>query len=110
MNVNQLKNKLRKIKNYVWYKNILDKSLLTDLKEKSPLYVDGEGLTNNQKNKKEDISMNYFPKIEYWRTLVPNYDSVGETTNPPFKNTRASSVAENQYASAYLCSQQLTKI
>ena len=52
MNVNQLKEKLKKRKTSVWYKNILDEILLTALKEKDQLYVDGEGLTNNQQNKK----------------------------------------------------------
>ena len=50
MNVNQLKDKLRKKKNSVWYKNVLDERILIDLKEKAPLFVDGAGLTNNQKN------------------------------------------------------------
>ena len=36
--------------------------------------------------------MAYFPKIEYWRTLVPNSGSVDETNNPYFKNTHASTV------------------
>ena len=52
MNVNQLKDKLRKRKTYGWYKNILNEILLTDLKEKDLLYADGAGLTNNQQNKK----------------------------------------------------------
>ena len=52
MNVNQLKDKLRKRKTSVWYKNILDERLLTALKEKAQLCVDGAGLTNNKRNKK----------------------------------------------------------
>ena len=52
MNLNQLKDKLRKRKTSVWYKNILNERLLTPLKEKAPLYVDGSGVTNNQQNKK----------------------------------------------------------
>ena len=51
MNVNQLKDKLRKRKTYIWYKNILNERILTALKEKVPFYVDGAGLTNNQQNK-----------------------------------------------------------
>ena len=43
-NVNQLKDKLMKIKTSVWYKDILNERLLTDLKEKALLYVDGAGL------------------------------------------------------------------
>ena len=54
MNVNQLKDKLRKIKTSIWYKNIIDGILLTYLKEKDPLYVDGEGLKSN-KHKKRSI-------------------------------------------------------
>ena len=52
MNVNQLKDKLRKRKTFVWYKNIIDEILLIALKQKAPLYVDWSGLTNNQQNKK----------------------------------------------------------
>ena len=52
MNVNQLKDNLWKRKTSVWYKNILDGRLLTALKEKAPLSVDGAGLTKNQQNKK----------------------------------------------------------
>ena len=33
--------------------------------------------------------MNYFPKIEYWRPLDPNAESVDKTTNPYFRNTCA---------------------
>ena len=51
MNIYQLKDKLRKIKTSVWYKNILDEILLTSLKEKAPIYTDGVGLTKNQQNK-----------------------------------------------------------
>ena len=52
MNVNYLKDKIRKRKTSVWYKNILDERLLIYLKEKAPLYVDGEGLTKKQQNRK----------------------------------------------------------
>ena len=52
MNVNQLKDKLRKGKTSVWYKRIIDEILLTALKEKAPLYVYGAGLTKNQHDKK----------------------------------------------------------
>ena len=45
MNVNQLKEKLKKRKTSVWYKKILDEILLTALKENYQLYVDGAGLT-----------------------------------------------------------------
>ena len=41
MNVNQLKDNIRKIKTSVWYKNIFNERILTYLKEKAPLYVDG---------------------------------------------------------------------
>ena len=51
MNVNKLKDNLRKRKTSVWYKIILDRILSTDLKEKAPIYVDGAGLTKNQQNK-----------------------------------------------------------
>ena len=51
MNGNQLKDKLRKIKTSVWYKKNLDERLLTALEENDPLYVDGAGLTKNQKIK-----------------------------------------------------------
>ena len=50
MNVNQLKEKLGKIKTSVLYKNILNGRLLTYLKDKTPLDVDRAGLTNNQQN------------------------------------------------------------
>ena len=62
MNVNRLKDKLRKIKNSVWYKHIIDEIILTYLKYKAHLYVDGAVLTKNQQNKKGDTSMNSFPK------------------------------------------------
>ena len=39
--------------------------------------------------------MNYFPKTEYWRSFVTNYESVYKTTNPYFKNPRAPYVAGN---------------
>ena len=50
MNVNQLKEKLGKIKTSVLYKNILNEKLFTYLKDRTPLYVDEAGLTNNQQN------------------------------------------------------------
>ena len=96
MNVNQLKDKLRKIKTYVWCKNNINERILTHLKEKAPLYVDGTGLTKNQQIKKDDTSMNYFPKTEYWRPLVTNAESVDKTTNTSLKNPRAPSIAENE--------------
>ena len=40
--------------------------------------------------------MNYFPKTEYWRHLVPNDESLDNTTSTSFKNPRALSVAENE--------------
>ena len=40
--------------------------------------------------------MKYFPKTAYWRTLVPNTESVDKTTNPSFKNPCAPSIAENE--------------
>ena len=40
--------------------------------------------------------MNYFPKTEYWRPLVPNAESVDNKTNPYFKNTFAPSVADTE--------------
>ena len=81
MNINQLKYKLRKIKPRYGTKTFI----LTALKENAPLYVDGAGLTNNQQNKKEDTSMNYFPKTAYWRILLLNAESAEKTTNPYFK-------------------------
>ena len=36
-------------------------------------------MTKTQRNKKEDKSMNYFPKKTYCRSLVPNYEMVDET-------------------------------
>ena len=83
---------LRK-KTSVWYKNILNERILTALKKKAPLYVDREGLTKSQQNKKDDTSMNYFPKTAYWRPLVTNAKSVHKTTYPYFKNPRAPSLA-----------------
>ena len=46
MNINQLKDKLRKRKTSIWYKNVLNERLLKALKEKDSLYVDGSGLIN----------------------------------------------------------------
>ena len=69
--------------------NILGERPLTASKEKAALYLDGEGLKNNQKEKKEDTSMEYFPKIAYRRPLVPNVEGVYEKTNTYLKNTRA---------------------
>ena len=40
--------------------------------------------------------MNYYPKIEYWRPLVPNSESVDNTSNPTFKSPWAQYVAENE--------------
>ena len=59
------------------------------MKTKDPIYVDGSGLTKNQKNKNEDKSMNNPPKTTYTRPLVPNAEGLDETTNPHFKNTLA---------------------
>ena len=80
----------------MWYTTNLGEKLLTALKEKDPLYVDVAGMTKNKKIKKEDTSMNYFPKTVYWRPLVPNAESVDKTTNPYFKNLRDLSFAESE--------------
>ena len=40
--------------------------------------------------------MTYFIKTEYCRPLVPNADSVENTTNPYFKNLHPPYVAENE--------------
>ena len=56
--------------------------------KKAQLYVDGAGLTNNEQNKKDDTSVNYFPKATYWRPLVSSAESVVKTTNQSFKNPR----------------------
>ena len=40
--------------------------------------------------------MNSFPKTEYWRPLVPNYEIVDKTTNQSFKSPCAPSVLENE--------------
>ena len=61
MYVNQLKDKHRKIKTSVLYKHILDERILTALKYKAQIYVDGAGLRKNQQNKSYDTPMNYFP-------------------------------------------------
>ena len=53
MNANNLKDNLSKIKASVWYKNIINERLLTALKSKAPLYVDGAGLTNNKEKSKK---------------------------------------------------------
>ena len=50
MSVNHLKNKLRKRKTSAQYTNILDKRLLSALKETDQLYVYGAGLTKKHKN------------------------------------------------------------
>ena len=47
MNVNHLKENLRKVKPLYGKKNLGEK-LLTDLKENDPLYVDGSGLNDDQ--------------------------------------------------------------
>ena len=65
MNINTLKDNLRKRRTSVWYKKNLDERLLTALKEKAPLYVDGEVLKRINKIEKKDTSMNYYPKIAY---------------------------------------------
>ena len=96
MYVNQLKDKLMKRKNPFEVQKILFEILLTYLKEKAPLYVDGSGLTKDKQNKKEDTYMTYFTKTEYWKPLVPNAESVDKTTNPSFKNPRAPYDAENE--------------
>ena len=48
------------------------------------------------KIKKDDTSMNYYPKTAYWGPLVPNAQTVDKTTNSYFKNSRASCVVENE--------------
>ena len=48
----------------------ISERILTDLKEKAPLYAGEEGLTKKQK--KKYTSMSFFPKISYWRPLVSN--------------------------------------
>ena len=70
----------------------LDERLLTYLKEKALLYVDVEGMKNNQQNKKEDTSMNYSPKTAYLRPLVRNAENTDNTTNPYLKNPHSPSV------------------
>ena len=40
--------------------------------------------------------MTSFPKIAYWRCLVPNSECVDKTINYYFKNSRALSVPENE--------------
>ena len=59
MNINQLKYNPRKRKTSVCNKQIIDEIISTYLKEKAPLYVDGDGLT---KKKKKDTSMKYLLK------------------------------------------------
>ena len=66
------------------------------MRENAQLYVDETGMKKKQKNKKEDTSMNYFTKTVFWRTLVPNDESVDKTTNTSLKNPRAPSIAENE--------------
>ena len=38
--------------------------------------------------------MTYFPKTEYWRTLVPNTEGVEDTTNYSFKYYLAPNTSE----------------
>ena len=38
--------------------------------------------------------MTYFPKTEYWRTLVPNTESVEDITNYSFKYYPAPTISE----------------
>ena len=40
--------------------------------------------------------MNYFPKTEYWRPLVPSSESVEKTTNTSFKNPHAISITKKK--------------
>ena len=56
----------------------------------------GRGGSNKEltKGKKEDISMTSFPKTEYWGPLVPNVESLDETTNPYYKNNSAPYIAK----------------
>ena len=96
MNINYIKEDLRKRITSVLNKNTIDKKLLSYLKEKTPLYVDGSGITKNQQNKKKDISMNYYSKTDYWRPLVTNSESVDNTTNPYFRNPCAQYIAEDK--------------
>ena len=51
------------------------------MEEKAPIFVDGVGLTKNQQNNKEDISIDYFPKTAYLTPEMPNVESVDKTTN-----------------------------
>ena len=52
INVNKIKDKRSKINKSSYGKEKIDKIILTCLKEKDPIYLDREGLTNNKKNKK----------------------------------------------------------
>ena len=51
MNVNHLKENIRKRKTSVWYKNILDERLLTDFKLKDQIYAGGGSLKKKQQTK-----------------------------------------------------------
>ena len=58
--------------------------------------MDGSVLTKNIKINGKDTYITYLPKTEYWRALVPNYESVDKITNPHLKSTCAPYVAENE--------------
>ena len=70
--INPLKTNLRKRKTSVWYKNILNERILTDLKKRLQFLYMGQFRHIINKMKKEDTSMTSFPKTEYWRHLVTN--------------------------------------
>ena len=62
--------------------------------EKFSTLCKGSGLTKNQQKKNGDTPMTFYHKTVYWRPLVPNAESVDDTTNPYFFNPYAPFVAE----------------
>ena len=62
----------------------IDEILLSYLKEKAPLYVRERGIKIIKTINKEDTSITSFPKTVHWMPLVPNAESLYNTTYPYF--------------------------
>ena len=68
--------------------------------------VTSEKQAANEK-KKEDTSMTSFTKTEYWRNLVPNTESVEDTTNSYFKYNPDPTISE--YEAQFVPSKHIFK-
>ena len=66
MHFNWFKDNLKKIKTSVWYKNIPNDFVLTDLKDESSIYLDGGIFMNNQPNEK----VGYIHELFFYNSIL----------------------------------------